>query len=136
MTRMSSDRAEAGFTLIEILVSLVILGIILATFAEVLSASLLSSRRIDSGTEALLFARSTMDRIGRDLPLRAGLSRGAFPDGGGWSLSVSPATVTGRPAPSLAGLSTYLVVLTVNKPPFSPMTLTSLRIAALPATTP
>jgi hypothetical protein len=27
-------------------------------------------------------------------------------------------------------------VLTVNKPPFSPMTLTSLRIAALPAATP
>ena len=135
MTRASPDQA-AGFTLIEILVSLAILGIILATFAEVLSGSLLSSRRIDSGTEALLFARSTMDRIGRDLPLRAGLSRGAFPDGGGWSLSISPATVTGRPAASLAGLSTYLVVLTVNKPPFSPMTLTSLRIAALPATTP
>ena len=136
MTRMSSDRAEAGFTLIEILVSLVILGIILATFAEVLSGSLLSSRRIDSGTEALLFARSTMDRIGRDQPLRAGLSRGAFPDGGGWSLSVSPATVTGRPAPSLAGLSTYLIVLTVSKPPFSPVTLTSMRVAALPAPTP
>ena len=136
MTRASSNHPEAGFTLIEILVSLVILGIILATFAEVLSVSLRSSRRIDSGTEALLFARSTMDRIGRDQPLRAGLSRGVFPDGGGWSLSLSPATVTGRPAPSLAGLSTYLVVLTVNKPPFSPMTLTSLRIAALPATTP
>ena len=135
MTRTSPDQA-AGFTLIEILVSLAILGIILATFAEVLSASLLSSRRIDSGTEALLFARSTMDRIGRDLPLKAGLSRGVFPDGGGWSLRVSPATVAGRPAASLAGLSTYLIVLTVSKPPFSPVTLTSMRVAALPAPTP
>lgn len=132
MTRTLPGQA-AGFTLIEILVSLAILGVILAAFAQVLTGSLLSSRRVDSGTEALLFARSTMDRIGRDLPLRPGTSSGAFPDGGGWALSVRPATVAGRPSPALAGLVTYLVVLTVTKPPFSPITLTTLRIAPLPA---
>jgi prepilin-type N-terminal cleavage/methylation domain-containing protein len=135
MTRVFPAEA-AGFTLIEILVSLAILGIILATFAQVLSGSLLSSRRIDSGTEALLFARSTMDRIGRDLPLRPGVSRGAFPGGGGWSLRIGPATVAGRPSANLAGLTTYLVELTVTRPPFSPMTLTSLRVAPLPAAAP
>ena len=132
MTRALPHRAEGGFTLIEIMVSLAILGLILATFAQVLSGSLLSSQRVDSGTEALLFARSTMDRIGRDMPLRPGVSRGTFPGGGGWALSVRPATVTGRPSPTLAGLATYLIELTVDKPPFSPITLTSLRIAPIP----
>jgi hypothetical protein len=73
-----------------------------------------------------------MDRIGRDMPLRPGVSRGRFPGGGSWALSVRPATVTGRPSPTLAGLATYLIELTVDKPPFSPITLTSLRIAPIP----
>jgi general secretion pathway protein I len=125
-----------GFTLIEILVALAILAVILAVFAQVLSGSVLSARRIDAETQALLVARSTMERIGRDLPLQPGATSGKLAGGGRWSLRISPATVAGRPAANLTGVTTYLVVLTVTTPPFSPITLTSLRIVPLPAAVP
>ena len=125
-----------GFTLIEILVALAILAVILAVFAQVLSGSVLSSRRIDAETQALLVARSTMERIGRDLPLQPGATSGKLAGGGRWSLRISPATVAGRPPANLTGVTTYLIVLTVTKPPFSPITLTSLRIVPLAAAAP
>src|SRR5258708_22282417 len=128
--------AAPGFTLIEILVAVAILAVILAVFAQVLSGSVLSSRRIDAETQALLVARSTMERIGRDLPLQPGASSGKLAGGGGWSLRISPATVAGRPPANLTGVTTYLVVLTVTKPPFSPITLTSRRILPLPPAAP
>jgi len=135
--RPAQDSPSApGFTLIEILVALVILAVILAVFAQVLSGSVLSSRRIDAETQALLVARSTMERIGRDLPLQPGATSGKLAGGGRWSLRISPATVAGRPPANLTGVTTYLIVLTVTKPPFSPITLTSLRIVPLAATAP
>jgi len=135
--RPAQDSPSApGFTLIEILVALAILAVILAVFAQVLSGSVLSSRRIDAETQALLVARSTMERIGRDLPLQPGATSGKLAGGGRWSLRISPATVAGRPPANLTGVTTYLIVLTVTKPPFSPITLTSLRIVPLAATAP
>src|SRR5262245_60713973 len=125
--------AHAGFTLIEILVSLAILGIILATFAQVVSSSLLSSRRVDAETEILLFGRSTMERLGRDLPLRPGSTQGSFAGSGRWHLRIAPADVTGR---SAATLTTFLVELTVGKPPVSPITLTTLRAVPVAAPQP
>jgi general secretion pathway protein I len=120
-----------GFTLIEILVALAILAVILAVFAQVLSGSVLSARRIDAETQALLVARSTMERIGRDLPLQPGATSGKLAGGGRWSLRISPTTVA-----NLTGVTTYLIVLTVTTPPFSPITLTSLRIVPFPAAVP
>ena len=135
--RPAQDSPSApGFTLIEILVALAILAVILAVFAQVLSGSVLSSRRIDAETQALLVARSTMERIGRDLPLQPGATSGKLAGGGRWSLRISPATVAGRPPANLTGVTTYLIVLTVTKPPFSPIMLTSLRIVPLAATAP
>jgi len=135
--RPAQDSPSApGFTLIEILVALAILAVILAVFAQVLSGSVLSSRRIDAETQALLVAHSTMERIGRDLPLQPGATNGKLAGGGRWSLRISPATVAGRPPANLTGVTTYLIVLTVTKPPFSPITLTSLRIVPLAATAP
>ena len=135
--RPAEDSPSApGFTLIEILVALAILAVILAVFAQVLSGSVLSSRRIDAETQALLVARSTMERIGRDLPLQPGATSGKLAGGGRWSLRISPATVAGRPPANLTGVTTYLIVLTVTKPPFSPITLTSLRIVPLAAAAP
>ena len=135
--RPAQDSPSApGFTLIEILVALAILAVILAVFAQVLSGSVLSSRRIDAETQALLVARSTMERIGRDLPLQPGATSGKLAGGGRWSLRISPATVAGRPGANLTGVTTYLIVLTVTNPPFSPITLTSLRIVPLAATAP
>ena len=89
--RPAQDPTSApGFTLIEILVALAILAVILAVFAQVLSGSVLSARRIDAETQALLVARSTMERIGRDLPLQPGTSSGKLAGGGRWSSAHQP----------------------------------------------
>jgi prepilin-type N-terminal cleavage/methylation domain-containing protein len=124
-----ASRHEPGFTLVEILVALAILGLILATFAQVISGRVKSAQRNDAATQALLFARSMMERIGRDLPLRPGDTAGTFEGDGRWWLSMRPSAFDGQAA-------TYIVELTVEKPPVRPLTLTTLRLSMQPAGAP
>ncbi len=114
-----------GFTLVEILVALAILGLILAAFAQVLSGRVLSAGRIDAETQALLFARSMMDRVGRDVPLAPGSREGALGNGGTWRLRIAPAEGI---APG-HGIAAYLVELTVATPRAGPIVLTTLRVS-------
>ena len=50
--RRSAPRADAGFTLIEALVALVILGTVMVAFFDFLSGSLLGARRIEAASLA------------------------------------------------------------------------------------
>jgi prepilin-type N-terminal cleavage/methylation domain-containing protein len=133
---IESTQAERGFTLIEILVALAILGLILASFAGVVSGRSLAAGRMDGETQALLYARSMMERLGRDLPLSPGEAGGPIAGGGQWRLRVRPTDGLGpAPAPA-AGFATYVVALTVSKPPVHAFTITSLRMVRTTGTAP
>lgn len=81
---------EQGFSLIEVLVSLTIVGISLIILLQIFSGGL---QRIDVSEDAYkasIFARSLEARLGHDLPLQTGLQRGESDQGYGWSIDIMP----------------------------------------------
>jgi general secretion pathway protein I len=88
---MSKDRAaNAGFTLIEVLVALTILGVALAVFLNVFSTSLLRAGVTQSETTALGLAQSLLAEAGVEMPLRDGEQGGVLPSGFRWRLGIAP----------------------------------------------
>lgn len=71
---------EDGFTLVEVLVALAILGISFAALFSAFSASLDRTRQTSDASRALLEAQSLMDRLGADFPLEAGIFKGTTGD--------------------------------------------------------
>jgi general secretion pathway protein I len=124
---MINRRDQDGFTLVENLIALAILGLALAAFAQIASTQSSSVSRIDATNRALMFARSTVDRLGRDLPLAAGRSAGNTGDGGTWTLSISPFSGSAAPAAGLP--SAFLVDLAIREPGAPAITLTTIKLA-------
>ncbi|MHB1303873.1 MAG: prepilin-type N-terminal cleavage/methylation domain-containing protein [Acidiphilium sp.] len=78
-----------GFTLLEVLVALVILGLALGMVSGVISDSLARAERVATDEHAVVLADSLLAGLGRDMPLRPGV-RGGRKDGLVWRLSVMP----------------------------------------------
>jgi general secretion pathway protein I len=91
-------RAARGFTLLEVLVSFVILAAASALLLGMLSGGLRQVARARSDTEASLFAQSTLDQLGVTAPIEAGVAQGEY-DGGRyhWRMEITPAD---DPAPA------------------------------------
>jgi len=82
---------SAGFTLLEVLVAMVILGLALAFLTSTISDSLARSERTQRNGRAAILADTLLDRLGRDVPLKKGMSEGH--DGElSWRLTVSSLT--------------------------------------------
>ena len=74
-------RTARGFTLLEVLVSFVILAAASALLLGMLSGGLRQVTRARSDTEASLYAQSTLDQLGIDAPLEPGVQEGEYGDG-------------------------------------------------------
>lgn len=81
---------EQGFSLIEVLVSLTIVGISMVVLLQIFSGGLHRMVRSDETFRASVFARSLEARIGRDLPLQTGLLRGENDQGFKWDIDIFP----------------------------------------------
>ena len=80
---------QNGFTLLEVLVALVILGLALMFLNSTVSNSLLRADRIEDEDRAVTLADNVLASLGRDLPLRTGTFEGK--EGNlTWRLVVSP----------------------------------------------
>lgn len=88
---------EAGFTLIEVLVAFVIIASVFAVVLELLSSGLLLGARSNDQRLAVLVAKSTLDRVGADIPLQAGESSGQTQTGLPWTVSIAPYQESGLP---------------------------------------
>ena len=80
---------QSGFTLVETLVSLAIATLAVTGFYRALSLGMFMESRADVQAEQMLVATQVMDRIGVDVPLRAGTQLTGNADGLDWSLVVS-----------------------------------------------
>ncbi|HYD31120.1 MAG TPA: type II secretion system protein [Azospirillaceae bacterium] len=121
---------EKGFTLLEVLVALAILGLVAAGTLPLLSTGLDTSQRATVLSRAVLHARSRLAVLGIAEPLVAGERRGDFGNGYTWVVSVAP--YGGDAAGAIpAGTRLYRVAVTVawGRRAADAVTLTTLRLS-------
>ena len=90
-------RRDEGFTVLEVLVSLVILAMSLIALHRALGMAYSAARRITLQDDAMAVGQAQLARIGNDLPTRPLFLEGKLPHGSTWSLSVkeiAPASPT------------------------------------------
>lgn len=78
-----------GFTLLEILVAFVVFALAFGVVLELLSSSLNQTRRAREFTQAALWAKSMMDRVGVEKKLEEGRDTGEFDKTYAYELDVS-----------------------------------------------
>lgn len=89
-TTEDREPRDAGYALIEILVTLAILSLALGTLWNVLSDGARRASRAEGMTKANLHARSLLDKTGSEIPFRQGLTTGQFDDGLRWQVRIEP----------------------------------------------
>lgn len=123
-TQRTPTGPEAGFTLVESLVSLAILALALtATFAAG-SQGLSASARAKLETQAVMEARSLIARVGGDVPLKPGRYAGKTALGHPYRLTVASTASSGN------GLKAYEITASIapaNKPSHPILRLQTLR---------
>lgn len=85
---------QRGFTLLEVLVAMAVLGAVMATVYGMVSGQLRRIARGDEQVTLALFAESLLDRAGLDL---TGASAGATGDGLRWRIDRTPVTLPPLP---------------------------------------
>lgn len=107
-------RGNSGFTLIETVVALAILGLGLAVLFRVFGDVLDRDFQSESKATAASLAQSLEARLGQDLPIAPGLSSGAFGNGYHWQVEISP---YGEARDRVAWpISPYQILITVSWP--------------------
>jgi prepilin-type N-terminal cleavage/methylation domain-containing protein len=84
-------RSEAGFTLIEVIVALVVVTIILAALYQAIAGAWRGFARTRVREETLALARAQLEAIGVEKPLQPGERSGTYATGIAWRLTVEPA---------------------------------------------
>jgi prepilin-type N-terminal cleavage/methylation domain-containing protein len=85
-----TTRTDAGFSLIEVIVSLAIIAFGLAAFSQTLGTSFRAAQRIRQHAVALSLAQSHLDSLAADGMLLDGQTTGKYANGTPWRLTVAP----------------------------------------------
>ncbi|MGH6644656.1 MAG: PulJ/GspJ family protein [Bradyrhizobium sp.] len=123
---------QHGFTLLEILIAFAILSISMVVLFRAFSNGLESSGRAETWVMAIATARSALDRVGADIPLRPGVLTGEDGEGQPWTLRIDLAPDAGKPLTVLP-IALYRVIVSVPVAGDTAFTLTSLRLGPSPA---
>lgn len=89
--------SSRGFTLIEIVVAMTIVGLGVVTLLEIFSSGLQLGARSQDRTEAVAYGRQVMDQFLARRTLTEGTEQGTIGEGSRWKLQVQPV----RPAEGL-----------------------------------
>lgn len=90
MSRPNDPAGEAGFSLLESIVAAAILALALGAFFAAGSNALRTASATAKRTEAMLEARSLLDRLGTELPLAGGHFEGESAGGRAYRLDIVP----------------------------------------------
>jgi len=101
---MKHAARQAGFTLLEVVLAVVILATALGLLLGMLSRGLHQITRAQSESEAAMYAQSLLDQVGTLEPIAPGAREGEFAQGRyHWRLQIAPATDPAPPPPPEAG---------------------------------
>lgn len=78
--RIDEQTREAGFTVVEVVAALTLLAAALGLLLNIMSTSIRQTGRAETLAKATSLARSLLAKVGRELPLNDGETRG-HPDG-------------------------------------------------------
>jgi general secretion pathway protein I len=117
-----------GFTLLEVLVALAILGVALGALMQAFAGNLRRLSISEDYAVAVMQARSELDRLGAQLPLAEGRYAGRFADGMLWTAQ-RRRYPEGRPGNEAAlAVIPYEITVTVSWGERRALTLTTLRL--------
>jgi general secretion pathway protein I len=91
--------ADAGFTLVEVVVAFVVAALVLVAAMQLFGGAFDGSARAERMTIALIAAESTMDSVGSAIPMEVGTQRGTLESGLNWQVTMRP--YGGLPATTL-----------------------------------
>src|SRR5919106_2939949 len=130
LRRRACARRAQGFTLLEVLVSLIVFALVFGILAQIMRIGLRQSASAESLAAATLLARSQLARVGSELPIEVGSVEGEA-DGMRWRTAITLA----EPAKEQSELAGYRVEVTVgwgDDPQPQPVTLTTFMIGPAP----
>jgi prepilin-type N-terminal cleavage/methylation domain-containing protein len=90
LKRNQAFSLSAGFTLLEVVVAMTIVGIGVVTLLETFSSGLRLGSRSSSATQAMAYGRQAMDEILLRRKIEEGAQQGVFNDQTRWRLGVEP----------------------------------------------
>jgi prepilin-type N-terminal cleavage/methylation domain-containing protein len=88
--RRGFSSASAGFTLLEVVVAMTIVGIGVVTLLEIFSTGLRLGSRSTSATEAMTYGRQAMDTILLRRTIDQGALQGSLNERTRWKLGIEP----------------------------------------------
>lgn len=104
---------QAGFSLIEVLVSLAVTGIALGAAFFLFGSALRGNVRAERTTMATLIAESKLAEAGLAAPLKPGSTSGRVGDGYIWAAEVRPYRAPGNDGTASLPVRAFEVVVTV-----------------------
>jgi general secretion pathway protein I len=90
LKRNQASSLSAGFTLLEVVVAMTIVGIGVVTLLEIFSSGLRLGSRSSAATQAMAYGRQAMDEILLRRKIEEGAQQGVFNDQTRWRLGVEP----------------------------------------------
>jgi prepilin-type N-terminal cleavage/methylation domain-containing protein len=124
-------RRTGGFTLIEMLFALMVIGLAMAAAATMFRTGLIGNETAASIDEALRIGQAKLDESGADLPLRPGISSGKF-GRFAWQLAIARASDDEAAAAHLALYRIEARVLWRDGARERHVTLDTLRLGSAP----
>jgi prepilin-type N-terminal cleavage/methylation domain-containing protein len=120
-----------GFTLVEVLVALVVLGLCILPMLRIFSAGFRGLGDAEAYRKAALWAESQLEAVGASGPLAPSESTGHLPDGFRYAVSVVAEPLSDREGTAALPVLTYRVTVAVSWPGWTgarSVTLTTRRL--------
>ena len=130
MFRARVDSSAAGFTLIEALVAMAIIGIVLASLASLIAASARGTLLVEAKLHTVADARAVFAALPGRNQLAEGKIWGKLPNGG-WQVDTSPYVSPDSQAFDRSAWAPQKVMVTVHSNTGSAIRLTTIRLRHL-----
>ncbi len=118
-----------GFTLVEMLVAFTILAVSLVALMQVFGTGFRGLHASEAHARAVLQARSTLERVGTEVPLQPGEWAGTFDNGSRWTTRVRAYQPDGEAEQAVQTVVPYEVEVTVTWGNDRSIRLKTLRLA-------